>query len=78
MSICWCVPFFHGKKNKQKRKHLPRNDTEFHGRKNKQKQQKNSEGNNHPLGAKSKGANGGVAVGLPHRNSSVLKETHIN
>jgi hypothetical protein len=35
-------------------------------------------GNNHPLGAKSKGSNGGVAVGLPHRNSSVLKETHIN
>ena len=31
-----------------------------------------------PEGAKSKGANGGVAVGLPHRNSSVLKETHIN
>ncbi|MSR49420.1 MAG: hypothetical protein EXS07_05160 [Gemmataceae bacterium] len=26
-------------------------------------------------GAKSKGANGGVAVGLPHRNSSVFKQT---
>ena len=29
-------------------------------------------------GAKSKGSNGGVAVGLPHRNSSVFKQTHIN
>ena len=27
------------------------------------------------LGAKSKGSNGGVAVGLPHRNSSVFKQT---
>jgi hypothetical protein len=25
--------------------------------------------------AKSKGSNGGVAVGLPHRNSSVFKQT---
>ena len=31
-----------------------------------------------PLGAKLKGSNGGVAVGLPHRNSSVFKQTHIN
>jgi len=30
------------------------------------------------LGAKSKGLNGGVAVGLPHRNYSVLKQTQIN
>ena len=30
------------------------------------------------LGAKSKGSNGVVAVGLPHRNSSVLKQAHIN
>ena len=29
-------------------------------------------------GAKSKGSNGGVAVGLPHRNSSVFKQTKIN
>jgi len=29
-------------------------------------------------GAKSKGSNGGVAVGLPHRNYSVFKQTHIN
>ncbi len=26
----------------------------------------------------SKGANGAVAVGLPHRNRSVFKHTHIN
>jgi hypothetical protein len=26
----------------------------------------------------SKGSNGGVAVGLPHRNYSVLKQTQIN
>jgi hypothetical protein len=25
-----------------------------------------------------KGSNGGVAVGLPHRNSSVFKQAHIN
>jgi hypothetical protein len=30
------------------------------------------------LGAKSKGSNGVVAVGLPHRNSSVFKQAHIN
>ena len=29
-------------------------------------------------GAKSKGSNGGVAVGLPHRNSSAFKQTLIN
>ena len=29
-------------------------------------------------GAKSKGSNGGVAVRLPHRNSSVLKQTPSN
>ena len=29
-------------------------------------------------GARSKGSNGGVAVGLPHRNSSVFKQTPIN
>ena len=29
-------------------------------------------------GTKSKGSNGVVAVGLPHRNYSVLKQTHIN
>jgi len=29
-------------------------------------------------GAKSKVANGEVAVGLPHRNFSVLKQAHIN
>ena len=37
-----------------------------------------SGGIGHPLGAKSKVANGGVAVGLPHRNSSVFKQTPIN
>ena len=31
-----------------------------------------------PLGAKSKGSNGVVAVGLPHRNYSVIKQAHIN
>jgi len=30
------------------------------------------------VGARPKGSNGGVAVGLPHRNSSVLKQAHIN
>ncbi len=30
------------------------------------------------IGAKSKGSNGGVAVGLPHRNYSVFKQTQIN
>ena len=29
-------------------------------------------------GARLKGSNGVVAVGLPHRNYSVLKQTHIN
>jgi len=29
-------------------------------------------------GAKFKGSNGGVAVGLPHRNSSVFNQTQIN
>ena len=29
-------------------------------------------------GAKSKGSNGGVAVGLPHRNYSVFNQAHIN
>ncbi|MEI7852821.1 MAG: hypothetical protein WCJ06_03885, partial [Planctomycetota bacterium] len=28
-------------------------------------------------GAKFKGLNGGVAVGLPHRNSSIFKQAHI-
>jgi len=28
--------------------------------------------------AKPKSANGAVAVGLPHRNRSVFKQTHIN
>ena len=69
-------------------KHLPRINTEFHGnkkkknkkKKNKKKKNKKkiTDGNTHPLGAKSKGSNGGVAVGLPHRNSSVFNQTHIN
>jgi hypothetical protein len=29
-------------------------------------------------GAKSKGSNGEVVVGLPHRNYSVFKQAHIN
>ena len=33
---------------------------------------------NFPLGAKSKGSNGVVAVGLPHRNYSVFKQTPSN
>jgi len=37
-----------------------------------------SDGNTHSLGARLKGSNGGVAVGLPHRNSSVFKQAHIN
>ena len=37
-----------------------------------------SDGCTHPLGAKSQGSNGGVAVGLPHRNSSVFNKPHIN
>ncbi len=32
----------------------------------------------HPLGARPKGSNGVVAVGLPHRNYSVFKQAHIN
>jgi len=58
-----------------KQKHLPRINTELHGRKNKQKIR---HGDTHPLGAKSKVANGGVAVGLPHRNYSVFKQAHVN
>ena len=37
-----------------------------------------SDGNTQPLGAVPKGSNGVVAVGLPHRNYSVLKQTSIN
>ena len=37
-----------------------------------------SEGNTHSLGAKSKVANGVVAVELPHRNYSVLKQADPN
>ncbi len=37
-----------------------------------------SDGCTHPLSAKSKGSNGGVAVGLPHRNYSIFKQAHIN
>jgi hypothetical protein len=37
-----------------------------------------SDGCTHPLGARSKGSNGGVAVGLPHRNSSVFKQADAN
>ena len=37
-----------------------------------------SDGNIHSLGAMLKGSNGGVAVGLPHRNSSVFKQAHVN
>jgi hypothetical protein len=37
-----------------------------------------SDGCTHHVGARSKGSNGGVAVGLPHRNSSVFKQAHIN
>ena len=29
-------------------------------------------------GARSKGSNGVVAVGLPHRNYSVLNQAHVN
>ena len=32
----------------------------------------------YPLGARLKGSNGGVAVGLPHRNSSVFKQADPN
>jgi hypothetical protein len=45
---------------------LPRNFTEKHGIKR------------HTHNSLKKGSNGGVAVGLPHRNSSVLKQAHIN
>jgi hypothetical protein len=54
---------------------LPRINTELHGNKNKQK---HSDGCTHPVGARSKGSNGGVVVGLPQRNSSILKQAHIN
>jgi hypothetical protein len=37
-----------------------------------------SDGNTHPLGARLKGSNGVVAVGLPHRNYSAFKQAHIN
>ena len=30
------------------------------------------------IGARSKGSNGVVAMGLPHRNYSVFKQAHIN
>ena len=63
----------HGNKTKNKQKHLPLINTELHGKK-----QKHSDGCTHPVGARSKGSNGGVAVGLPHRNSSVFKQAHIN
>ena len=49
-----------------KNKHLPRNDTEKHGIKTP------------PFCSIIKCSNGGVAVGLPHRNYSVFKQTHIN
>ena len=37
-----------------------------------------SDGCIHPVGAKSKGSNGVVAVGIPHRNYSDIKQAHIN
>ena len=73
----WVTSIFWSKVAR-KQKHLPRINTEFYGKKNKQNKQKNSEGNNHPLGARSKGSIGVVAVGLPHRNYSVFKQAHIN
>ena len=67
------VSEFHEKKNKQK--HLPRINTEgkhcIQSRMRKRRLHSS-------LGAKSKGSNGGVAVGLPHRNSSVLKQADAN
>ena len=84
----------HGNKNKQRQrqKHLPRINTEKHGRKAKQKNlprintershciqsRKRARRLHSSLSARSKGSNGGVAVGLPHRNYSVFKQTHIN
>ena len=65
--------FSHGIKNK--RKHLPRKDTEFHGRKNKHRVPREID---ESMVAKPKSANGAVAVGLPHRNRSVFKQAHIN
>ena len=35
--ICFIVKICHGRKNKNKQKHLPRINTELHGNKNKQK-----------------------------------------
>ena len=61
----------HGMKKKQKHSHgLTRNYTE--GSRNREMVIL------HPLGAKSKGSNGVVAVGLPHRNSSVFKQADPN
>ena len=48
-----------------------------HGKKNKQKQ-KISDGCTYPLGAITKGSNGVVAVGLPHRNYSIFKQSAPN
>ena len=53
----------HGRKTKQKNSHgLTRNYTEI----------------KHTQFIEQKGSNGGVAVGLPHRNSSVLKQAAPN
>ena len=80
----------YGMKNKQKISHgikkvsRSRSRSISHGRTRKYTESKHKHtsfragSNIHPLGAKSKVANGGVAVGLPHRNYSVFKQAHIN
>ena len=65
---------------------MPRNDTEKHGKDRSRYTEKTHTIQNRKrerrlqlfIGARSKGANGGVAVGLPHRNSSVLKQADLN
>jgi hypothetical protein len=67
---------------------LPRTNTGKHGKKQKHRHGKNTHTNNsepeasatvaHSIGAGLKGSNGVVAVGLPHRNYSVLKQADLN
>jgi len=66
----------HGMKNKKSRRLAP----EKHGIKihTSFRAGSMSDGNNYPKSAKSKGSNGVVAVGLPHRNYSVLKQAAPN
>ena len=52
--------------------------TDEHGKTRNQNTSFRAGSNTHPLGARSKGSNGVVAVGLPHRNYSVFKQAAPN